>query len=94
MKMDRFIGQWRRVPLLAALSLLVPAGLAPAQDAEVKRIEARYNELRPKAGELGMYQLDWASSLDEALERAAKEDRPILLVIIHAQYGDIFSGHC
>ena len=65
-----------------------------AQNADVKRILARYDELRPTKSDLAMYQLDWAESLEVALERAAKEDRPIVLVIIHAQYGDIFSGHC
>ena len=78
--------------LLAALFLL--STLVPAQVADVKRILERYDELRPETSELGIYQLDWAASLEVALERAAKEDRPILLVIIHAQYGDIFSGHC
>ncbi|MFP6857283.1 MAG: hypothetical protein VCA73_08430 [Roseibacillus sp.] len=78
--------------LLAALFLL--STLVPAQVADVKRILERYDELRPETSELGIYQLDWAESLEVALERAAKEDRPILLVIIHAQYGDIFSGHC
>ena len=78
--------------LLAALLLL--STFAPAQVADVKRILERYDELRPETSELGIYQLDWAESLEVALERSAKEDRPILLVIIHAQYGDIFSGHC
>lgn len=81
-----------KASLLAALFLL--STFAPAQVADVKRILERYDELRPETSELGIYQLDWAESLEVALERAAKEDRPILLVIIHAQYGDIFSGHC
>ncbi len=81
-----------KASLLAALFLL--STLAPAQVADVKRILERYDELRPETSELGIYQLDWAESLEVALKRAAKEDRPILLVIIHAQYGDIFSGHC
>ena len=70
------------------------AGFAAAEDADVKRILARYHSLRPSAKDLGMYRLDWANSLDVALKRAAKENRPVCLIIIHAKYGDIASGHC
>ena len=65
-----------------------------AEDAGVKRILARYQAIRPAARDLGMYRLDWADSLDVALKRAAKEKRPVCLIIIHAKYGDIASGHC
>ena len=41
-----------------------------------------------------MYRLDWAASLEDARRRATRERRPVLLVIIHAQYGDLASGHC
>jgi hypothetical protein len=41
-----------------------------------------------------MYQIDWAPSLEEAQKRALREKRPVFLVIIHAQYGDLTSGHC
>jgi hypothetical protein len=41
-----------------------------------------------------MYRLDWAASLDVALKRAARENRPVCLVIIFAKYGDMASGHC
>jgi len=59
-----------------------------------QRILARYQALRPAEKDLGMYRLDWAGSLDVALKRAAKEKRPVCLIIIHAKYGDIASGHC
>ena len=62
--------------------------------ASSQRILARYQSLRPAAKDLGMYRLDWADSLDVALKRAAKEKRPVCLIIIHAKYGDIASGHC
>ena len=65
-----------------------------AEDAGVKRILARYQAIRPAAKDLGMYRLDWADSLDIALKRAARENRPVCLIIIHAKYGDIASGHC
>ena len=69
-------------------------GFVIAEDAGVKRILARYQAIRPAARDLGMYRLDWADSLDVALKRAAKEKRPVCLIIIHAKYGDIASGHC
>jgi len=65
-----------------------------AQDIDARRILKRYESARPTDRELAMYRLDWSSSLDQALERAARESRPIFLVIIHARYGDISSGHC
>ena len=70
------------------------SGFVTAEDAGVKRILARYQAIRPAARDLGMYRLDWADSLDIALKRAAKENRPVCLIIIHAKYGDIASGHC
>ena len=59
-----------------------------------QHILARYQALRPAEKDLGMYRLDWADSLDVALKRAAKEKRPVCLIIIHAKYGNIASGHC
>ena len=70
------------------------SGFVTAEDAAVKHILARYQAIRPAARDLGMYRLDWADSLDVALKRAAKENRPVCLIIIHAKYGDIASGHC
>lgn len=80
--------------ILGAGALLLSASFCTAQNAQAKDIFSRYGDLRPSELELAMYQLDWAESLEVALERAAKESRPVLLIIIHAQYGDIFSGHC
>ena len=70
------------------------ASSALAQDEKVDQILAKYDRIRPTAHELVMYQLDWADSLDDAQRRAAHEGRPIVLIIIHAQYGDILAGHC
>ena len=69
-------------------------GFVRGEDIGVKRILARYQAIRPAAKDLGMYRLDWADSLDIALKRAAKENRPVCLIVIHAKYGDIASGHC
>ena len=43
---------------------------------------------------LSMYRLDWEESLLAAQIRGLRENRPVCLVIIHARYGDITSGHC
>ena len=69
-------------------------GFVKGEDVDVKRILVRYQAIRPAAKDLGMYRLDWADSLDEALKCAAKENRPVCLIVIHAKYGDIASGHC
>jgi hypothetical protein len=65
-----------------------------AQDREVKSVLDLYEDFRPQADDLAMYQIDWAPSLEEAQKRALREKRPVFLVIIHAQYGDLTSGHC
>ena len=74
--------------------LLLAASFAPAQDSAVKSVLDRYADFRPAAKDLAMYQLDWAPSRAEAQKRALQEKRPVFLVIIHAQYGDLTSGHC
>ena len=74
--------------------LLLAATFAPAQDSKVKSVLDRYADFRPAAKDLVMYQIDWAPSLEEAQKRAQREKRPVFLVIIHAQYGDLTSGHC
>ncbi len=80
--------------LLLLVVMMATASIASAQDHEARSILDRYDAFRPSARDLAMYRLDWAASLEEARERAAREKRPVLLVIIHAQYGDLFSGHC
>jgi len=73
---------------------LVACTIATAQDPQAKTVLQKYKALRPSDQDLAMYRLDWANSFEEAKQRAAKEGRPIFLVIIHAKYGDISSGHC
>mgnify|MGYP004066183461 FL=1 len=83
----------KRILSVLAL-LLLTATLALAQDSPVKSVLDRYEDFRPQADDLAMYQIDWAPSLEEAQKRARREKRPVFLVIIHAQYGDLTSGHC
>ena len=75
-------------------TLLAATSISLAQDKNTKQILTRFDAIRPSANELAMYRLDWAKSLDEALQRSAAESRPVFLVVIHAKYGDISSGHC
>ena len=77
--------------LAAFLLCALPAA---AQNAEASKALARYTELRPADKDLSMYRLDWAPDLAEAQMRASKEKRPVLLIVIHAKYGDMITGHC
>ncbi len=83
----------KRILAFLFVSTAMPV-VATAQDETAKSILEQYEEFRPSDAELAMYELDWAPSLEVAKTRAAREKRPILLVVIHAQYGDIHSGHC
>ena len=81
--------------ILTGLVLLLAAtGLLSAQDRSVESVLDRYEDFRPGADDLAMYRIDWAPSIEEAQKRALREKRPVFLVIIHAQYGDLTSGHC
>ena len=80
--------------LVFCVAALIASSVASAQDVRTDRVLAKYDKIRPNESELAMYRLDWADSLADAQKRAAHEGRPIVLVIIHAKYGDIRSGHC
>jgi hypothetical protein len=80
--------------IVFCLAILLTVGVSSAQDQQVQRVLTKFERFRPSERELAMYRLDWAESLDDALQRAKRERRPVVLVVIHAQYGDIHSGHC
>lgn len=80
----------RRALLLTTL-LALPA---LAQSTAARETLDRYTELRPGDDDLAMYRLDWAPTLEEGQKRAAKEKKPLLVVVIHAKYGDMITGHC
>ncbi len=80
--------------IVFCLAVLLASSIASARDEQIDRILAKYDRIRPSERELAMYRLDWADSLGDALQRATREGQPILLIIIHAKYGDILSGHC
>ena len=79
---------------LCLVSLLTATSSTFGQDEGAKQILAQFDDMRPTANELGMYRLDWAGSLGGALQRADEERRPVFLIVIHAKYGDVTSGHC
>ena len=82
-----------RTTLSLCLLILVTSWL-PAEQPGVGEILGLYQEKRPDARQLGIYRLDWADSIETALDRSRTEGRPVMLIVIHARYGDISSGHC
>ncbi len=76
-------------------SLLVLA-LVFSQEADVARIEKAFKAARPDNSELSIFMLDWASSLNDAKTRAAKEKRPIFFVstVQLKEAGSLITGHC
>ena len=88
------------MPLRTTLAFLVAAlwttGLLHAQapDADKQRILDKYRLVRPNEKDLAIFQLDWVPTLKEARGRAAKERRPILLLVVMNSYGNLFTGHC
>ena len=80
-------------PLIAALWA---TGLLHAQapDGDVRKTLDQYRLVRPTDKDLAVFQLDWVPTLKDARERAAKEQRPILLLVVTNSYGNLFTGHC
>ncbi len=68
--------------------------IAATQEESVARIREKAQALRPSEKDLALFRLDWTSSIEEALRRAAQEDRPVFCVVNYAQYGDAKNGHC
>jgi hypothetical protein len=64
------------------------------QDPAVEKVLKNYAEYRPADEQLGLYKLDWAKDLKEAKERAARERRPVLLLVVTNSYGNLYTGHC
>lgn len=81
--------------IVAVVVLAASAMSVFAQDDSARAIYARFEEAKPDAKRLAFYSLDWAMSLKDARERAAKECRPILLVLnTNITAGtNFFSGH-
>ena len=81
-------------PAAALAFALAAATSAYAQSDEAKHALADFKSLRPTDDDLVMYRLDWAASFKAGQERAAKEKKPLFVIVIHARYGECFTGHC
>ena len=79
---------------VAMLTTACAAGAQGADQIDVKSVLDKFQSIRPQEADLAIYRLDWLSTLSEARERAAKERRPIFLVVVTNSFGDLFSGHC
>ena len=85
------------LPLFAAL-LLSPLGSMIAAEStsapRVKKVLEKFRAVRPGARELRLFELDWAPTLAAAQKRAAREGRPVLLLVVRNSEGNLRSGHC
>jgi hypothetical protein len=82
---------------MLTVAMLTMALVAPARGADqsdVKSTLDKFQSVRPQATDLALYQLDWTPTLKEAREKAAREGRPIFLVVVTNSFGDLYSGHC
>lgn len=80
------------VALLAGAAWALPAHADDWRD--VADVRAAFRAIYPTRAELAIYQLDWAPTLTSAKEKAAREQRPIFLVVVTNSFGDMCSGHC
>lgn len=81
-----------RLILLACL--LLPGAAAFAQEGEAAKILERVRSFTPTVKDLGWYQLNWVPNLKEAREKAAREKRPICLLVCINVFGNLYTGHC
>ena len=88
------------MPLRTTLAFLIAAlgttslPHAQAPDGDVRTILDKYRLARPADKDLAIFQLDWVPTLQEATQRAARQRRPILLLVVTNSYGNLFTGHC
>lgn len=83
------------IQLILVLGILSPAAVsAQSPDSGVQTVLDKYHSALPMAEDLTVYSLDWASSFDEAKQKAAREERPILLIVVTNSYGNMYTGHC
>ena len=78
--------------LLSPLSSINAAESTPARD--VKKVLEKFRAVRPGARELRLFELDWVPTLAAAQKRAAREGRPVLLLVVRNSEGNLRSGHC
>lgn len=76
------------------MTLTLCLALSLLQDTQ--RILDAFKAARPADADLAVFKLDWSASLDDAKARAAKEKRPVLLIVTTQtkDAGTLESGHC
>jgi hypothetical protein len=80
--------------MVALLAMTCIARVHSADPSNVKSVLDKFQSVHPSRADLALYQLDWIPTLKAAKEKAAKEQRPIFLVVVTNSFGDLFSGHC
>jgi hypothetical protein len=80
--------------LVAILGMACLVDARGADQSDVKSVLDKFQSVRPQAANLALYQLDWVPTLKAAREKAARENRPIFLVVVTNSFGDLYSGHC
>jgi hypothetical protein len=82
-------------PLVFAIGMFdVALASADGPHADVQKVLDAYRAAVPALEDLTVYSLDWSPTFDEAKNRAANEQRPILLIVVTNSYGNLYSGHC
>ena len=88
----------KRIVLLSIFMLgpLAAAPISPTEipSAEIQAVFDKFRSALPAEDDLSVYRLDWVPSLVEAKQKAAREERPILLIVVTNSYGNSYSGHC
>jgi hypothetical protein len=69
------------------------AGKETGEERRRAEILDKYQAVRPGAEDLAWFALDWAATLKDARERAAREQRPILFLHTNGR-GNLFCGFC
>jgi hypothetical protein len=80
--------------LVAMLGLACAVSAPGADQPDTQSVLDKFRSVRPKESDLAIYQLDWMPTLKAAKEKAAREERPIFLVVVRNSFGDLCSGHC
>ena len=78
--------------MLASAIVTGSAMLAQADDRQ--DVLEKFRNVRPQEADLAIYGLDWSPTLKDAKERAAREHRPVFLILVTNSFGNIYTGHC
>lgn len=75
--------------------VFLAASTVMGQDASAKTIMEQAHAAKPRPENLRFYDLDWASNLAQARQRAQQENRPIVFLwVTNITAGcDFFTGH-